>query len=271
MDANDRIGVHVVGLSFDGRNLGREMHGLVCKRPGQGVAGDQENDLLIERCCFSDFSGSGVRLTDAWAWHVRHSFFHKNRLDGLDASGSYDAWILDNILAGNGRYGIHGRVLAAATITANRIEWNHRGGIRIGPEYCDTVQVCNCLFDADYGPAIHVEGRKHFNVAITGNTFRRSGQDCQDRPEDDCHLRLINVQGLTVTGNTMLAGRVNSRVDKANPAAGLIIGGLRDSVIAANAMYHGAMQTLVDDRGGHDNLQLRDNPGTLQQRGELEL
>lgn len=45
---------------------------------------------------------------------------------------------------------------------------------------------------------------------------------------------------------------------------------VKDSVIANNAMYHASLKELIRDHGGHDNLVLRDNPGSLQEEGDLE-
>jgi len=270
IDANDRHGTHFVGLTLDGMDKGGEMHGIVARRDRRPGGEDVEMDLVIDRCNVTQFSGSGVRLTEAWAWHVRHSFFHGNALDGIDASGSYDAWILDNIFAGNERFGLNGDLLAAATITGNRVEWNHQGGIRIGPDYSDNVQITGNFFDACFGPAIWIEGRSHHCISVTGNTMRRSAYRCADRPDANCHMRFVNVRGLTVTGNSMVAGRVGRRRDQTNPAAGIIVEKLRDSVIAGNALHHGAMKQLIVDRGGHENLILRDNPGSLQDAEGVE-
>ncbi len=271
LDANHAVGVRVAGLTLDGLKMGEGMHGLVhhCARRTDGGR-SEEGDVMLDNCHFTDFSGSGVRLTEAWAWHVRHCFFHRNTLDGLDASGSYDAWILDNIFAGNGRFGLHGDLLAASTITGNRIEWNHGGGIRIGPEYSDNLQITGNFFDECFGPAIWIDGRSHHCISITGNTFRRSGRECANRPDESCHLRLGNVRGLTVTGNAMVAGKTGPRSPDAHPRCAMILERLTDSVIAANALCHAAMAELIVDRGGHSNLVLRDNPGSLQDPSGLE-
>ena len=61
----------------------------------------------------------------------------------------WDGWIHDNIMIGNGKFGLAGRKpTASITITGNRIEWNAHGGI---------------LFD----------GGNHYNVV--GNFIDRSG------------------------------------------------------------------------------------------------
>ncbi len=268
IDANDSVGTRWVGLTFDGLERGDGMHGIVARKDRSGRK--REMDPVIDGCHFLRFTGSGVRLTDAWAWHVRHSFFHRCRLDGLDASGSYDAWILDCIFAGNGRYGLNGNVLAAATVTGCRVEWNHVAGIRIGPEYSDSVQVCNGLFDANYGPGLWVEGGSHHALSITGNVFRHNGQGALDDPAQCCHVRLCDVRGAAMTGNTMVATKVSAKHEYACPTTAVHIGRLRDSVVTGNALYHAATGELIADAGGNENLVLRDNPGSIQAPDGME-
>ena len=49
----------------------------------------------------------------------------------------------------------------AATITSNRIEWNTKGGIWLGPgpeHWPRFVQISNCYFDANFGPGMMFVG-----------------------------------------------------------------------------------------------------------------
>lgn len=266
-DARRCIGTHFEGLSLEGEKKGQGMHGLISTRLSEDGSKLHEQDLHVVGCAFQHFSGSGCRFAEAWTLHIRHSLFHQNMEDGIDASGSYDCWIVDNILAGNERYGIGGDIFAAATLTGNRVEWNGRAGIRIGPEYSDNVQITSNFFDANMGPAIEICGRQMRCISVTANTFRRNGYKRWDEPEQNCHLRFENVKGLTVTGNSFDAGSVRFKPEdepESNPDYAITVKNLKQSVIMANAGEHGAMKAMIRDEGGHEYLVLKDNPGSLQ-------
>jgi hypothetical protein len=264
VDARKVTGFRIERLTFDGEERGDGMHGLVSTRD------KDEQDLSIEDCCFVRFSGSGARLHHCWAWHVRHSFFHYNGLDGLDISESCDGFVTDSIFAGNGRYGVGGRVVAAATFTGCRVEWNVSAGIRLGEEYMDSVQIAGGLFDANYGPAIEARGGSLFTLAITGNVFRRNGQSEEPIGDRSCHVYLDGVRGVAMTGNTFLSTRMSKQRTRPVPEYGLTIRGLADSTITGNALYHAAVTEILRDHGGHGSLYLEGNPGSVQ-RGEVEM
>lgn len=271
-------GTKFVGLSLCGENRGRDMHGIQAFRPGAigtaSTAGSacREMGVVVDDCSISLFSGSALHFRRVWVWTLRHSLLGNNRGHGMDASDSYDGWMIDTTIAGNDLCGLRATICAATTITGSRIEWNHRGGIVLGPDYVESVQISNCHFDACFGPAVAFDGQGNGGImnVVTGSVFRRNGYQCTDRPDDACHLRFTNQRGLVASGNTFLAGRPDVKVDESNPDVCLHIQGLRDAVIQGNAMYHGAMKELVRDLGGHTNLALRDNPGSLQAPEGLE-
>lgn len=272
-------GTKFVGLSLSGENRGQGMHGIQAFRPGAlGTAstagsGCREMGVVVDNCSIGLFSGSALHFRRVWVWMLRHSLLGNNRGHGMDMDDSYDGWMLDTTIAGNDLCGLRAPICAATTITGSRIEWNHRGGIALGPQYVESVQIANCHFDANYGPAVAFDGRDNGGImnVVTGSVFRRNGYQCADRPDDACHLRFSNQRGLVVSGNTFLGGRVDRKIDESNPDVVMRFQGLRDSVIQGNAMYHGAMKDLLRDLGGHDNLTIRDNPGSLQAPGGLEL
>ena len=147
-DLKGAVGTRLVGLVLDGKGKGKEINGVYSKHPGT------EQNIVIDDCKITGFTGSGVRLDNSWVFAIRHSYIVHNKLSGIDGSGSYDGWILDNQITGNQRGGIYGTTFATVTITANRIEWNRLGGIVLGPAGANTIQIGNCTFDRNFGPGI---------------------------------------------------------------------------------------------------------------------
>ena len=133
LDWRDCMGTRIIGLTLDGQEKGEGMHGIL------SCHGGMEQNIAIEDCRIVRFSGSGVRLKKCWVWAVRRSLLGFNALDGLDASSSYDGWVIDNQFCGNGRAGVRGQGLAMVTLTANRIEWCRRAGILLGTHYTDQM------------------------------------------------------------------------------------------------------------------------------------
>ena len=125
-DLKGSLGTRLVGLVLDGKGKGREMHGVYSKHAGA------EQNIVIDDCKITAFSGSGIRLDNVWVFAIRHSYIVHNKRSGIDGSGSYDGWVLDNQITGNQRGGIYATNFATVTITANRIEWNKVGGIGKG-------------------------------------------------------------------------------------------------------------------------------------------
>lgn len=252
IDARETIGVRLNGLSVCGEQLGEGLHGLVATKPAPTPeTPNTEMNLTLDGCHFRGFSGSGIVL-EAWAFSIRNSMFHANGLDGADLSGSYDGWINDCIFAGNRRYGLGSELLASVTMQGCRIEWNRAAGIRLGSNYAETVQINNCLFDHDYGPALRLAGRELLNLVVSGNLFRRSGREPIDQ-RDGCHLDLDNISGISVTGNTLLSGYKDNE-DGTRTRYGMCLSRLSHSVVSTNVILPGHEKEPILDLGGHDNL-----------------
>jgi hypothetical protein len=265
-DLKGSVGTRLVGLVLDGKGKGKgkEMHGVYSKHTGT------EQNIVIDDCKITGFSGSGIRLDKVWVFTIRHSYIVHNKLSGIDGSSSYDGWILDNQITGNQRGGIYGTNFATVTITANRIEWNKVGGIVLGPGGANTIQIGNCTFDRNFGPGIDISmaspnSNSSANV-INGNLFRRNGYQREDEPEASVHLCLRNLKGVSVTGNAFHGDphRKDAEDGRApSPITSIVLEGLVDSVVANNTLFHAAQKTLILDKGGHQNSVIRDNPGSL--------
>lgn len=115
-------------------------------------------------------------------------------------------------------------------------------------------------------------------TSITGNMIYRSGRPIWNRTGEDCsaHIVLIGARGMTVTGNTMVAGLDDennegstgfSKEENWSPEYGVVTEGLRNAVIKDNVMDSGALKELILDRGGHGpGVIIKDNPGELFQK-----
>lgn len=260
------IGARVSGLALDGGNLGDGVHGIYLEGEGH----DEEDSLVIENCRVTSFSGDGARLENVWGFTVRNNLFHCNRGDGV-AITHWDGWVHDNIMIGNGKYGFAARgANAAVTITANRIEWNHLGGILLesGTHY----NVTGNFIDRSGGPALLLHGAKDATdprwmpgtIAITGNIFNRSGARVAPDTLESCHLWLENMLGIACTGNVFCYGTNDDGGGQASPSYGMVLRGLRNCVIAGNTLNNAALRQQILDLGEHDELTvIRDNPGNV--------
>jgi len=257
IDLNGRIGTRISGLTLHGRNMGDEMHGIYSAR-----GGNHEQGIIIENCRIERFSGSGVAMNESHVWTIRQSTIFGNGLDGIDTNNSFDGWIHDCQLVTNGRYGLSANNSTA--ISGNRIEHNHKAGLFVNRYYGQHLQITGNLFCSELGPAIEILEGNVRAIAITGNTFRNSAREVGDDDTRDCHVRFEGVQGLTFTGNALHILWNN------HPNAGMILRGLKDSVVANNTLFKGAMKELIRDLGGHENCVIENNPGSLKEPGDID-
>ena len=257
LDLTLAIGARVNGLCLDGQHLGDGAHGILVDKPDYGTT---EDSPLIEGCKVSRFSGDGLRLSRIWCFRVRGNMFSENKGHGLSVRG-WDGFVLDNWLSLNGGAGYASiGENNAVTITGNRIEWNQLGGLRIlnGSHYNITGNYIDrsgpgILFAATPDNLVvtnRIVGRVGY-TSITGNMIYRSGRPLWNRPGEDCsaHIVLIGSRGVTVTGNTMVAGLDDennegstgfSREENWSPEYGVVAEGLRNVVIKDNVMDSGA-------------------------------
>jgi hypothetical protein len=263
IDITAAVGATVYGLSLEGAGLGTDVHGI-CFNPFEGKK--EEDTPRIERCHIARFTGDGIHLDHIWCFSVRSCEIIGNKGNGLYVWG-WDGFILDNWFSGNGRagYGAYGPN-ASITMTGNRIEWNHEGGIRVrgGTHY----NITGNYIDRSGGPAISLasrpDGAPCFCLSITGNLMYRSGKPEWTADElESTHVRFEDVRGLTFTGNTMCVGQDDGG-GLNSPQYAMVLKGLRNSVIKDNVMHIGALKQLVLDLGGHkDGTIIADNVGCV--------
>jgi hypothetical protein len=191
-----------------------------------------------------------------------------NRGNGLRLRG-WDGFLLDNWLSGNtlAGYGAY-EENASMTMTGNRIEWNAGGGILIqgGNHY----NVTGNYIDRSGGPGISLlasaDGKPSHHLSITGNVIYRSARP-DWRPlseQEDCHIRLENVHGVVVSGNSLSVGRDDGAKGHWSPGTAIMVRGLKNCVVKDNVMHEASLRRLVWDLGDHSGeTVIRDNVGSL--------
>ena len=263
LDLTNARGATIQGISLDGGNLGKEIHGIATKRVKYG---EHEDSFRIDTVQVARFSGSGMNLNKVWAFSVRHCEMMANHGDGMTLHG-WDGFLLDNWFSGNGRAGFAAREEnASITFTANRVEWNREENFVIAGG--DGYQITGNFFDraGTVGIALRRNRRSCQQIAITGNFIKRSGKLAQPDTHDSAQLVLEGGEGITATGNVLQCGRDDGGTGVWSPSFGMILGGLRNCVIANNTLHEGAMKQLMLDLGGHgDGVVIKDNPGVVKQ------
>jgi hypothetical protein len=262
LEITGAVGATVGGLSLDGQDLGEGVHGIYLgPNPGRG----EEDTPRIERCHISHFTGDGIRLDPVWCFSIRGCEVIFNQGNGLYVAG-WDGFILDNWFSGNGGAGYFAdQASASVTMTGNRIEWNHHGGIRIygGSHY----NITGNYLDRSGGPGISLHpraGAPCMCLTITGNVIYRSGKpEWTTEPYDSAHVRFVGVHGLVFSGNSMCVGQddgggVNS------PEYGIVLQDLKNCVIRGNTLHLGALTELISALGGNgEGVIIADNPGSI--------
>lgn len=259
-------GATIDGLAFDGAGLGTGVHGIFLDKPNYGP---HEDAFRIERCQIARFTGDGANLSHAWCFSVRHCMLAFNHGDGLRLRG-WDGFLLDNWFSGNRGAGFAAREEnASVTFTANRVEWNGQENLLITGG--DGYQIAGNFFDRAGTCAIALRNgaRRCFQIAITGNYFKRSGKLADAATYDSCHLFIEGAEGMTCVSNNFHAGRDDGGRGVWSPAHGIVCKNLHNCVITNNVLQEGALRQLILDLGGHDEgAVLRDNPGSLFQPPE---
>lgn len=263
LDARDTDGVRIIGLGLDGSNLGDTLKGpiglgLSIYNPQNrlcGIAADDARDIVMEDIRMQGFRNTCIRLHRTDGFALRRSLLFRNRSHGLDISGSRRGAVMDCQLAYNGGAGLYGAGdVDGVTVTANRIEGGHPGGI-----YLDGARgavISGNAFDACRGPAVtllHCEG-----ASVTGSDSRHVGME--QTGDSSCHFRLEHCRGLTVANNILW--KWFDAADNPNLCSyGMVLRDLEASVVAHNSMPDAAVFELIRDYGGHRSCRIEMNCG----------
>jgi len=268
LNLTEARGATLQGLALDGGDLGENVHGIATHRTAYGP---HEDGFRIDTCQIARCTGSGIHLSHAWCFSVRHCEMMANRGDGLTLRG-WDGFLLDNWFSGNGRAGFAARdENASVTFTANRVEWNHEENFLVTGG--DSYQITGNFFDraGTVGIALRQNPQSQSwnkgpctQFSITGNFIKRSGKLAQPDSPDSAQILLDGSSGVTCTGNTLESGRDDGNQGLWSPGYGIVVQGLENCVVANNVLHNGALRQLIVDKGGHkEGVVLRDNPGRL--------
>ena len=267
LDLGSERGTRILGLTLDGQRLGERMHGIYARHAGC------DQYICVEDCRINNFSGSGIRLERCWVFSVRRCIIMSNGEHGIDCTGGYDGWIIDCQLTANRGAGMFALGhppedmseeeieslkffgTASVMVTANRVEWNRKGGILLNGS--NSMQITGCSVDHNFGPGIMIT--KGVANTVTGNMVRSNGAE---RQGDMCsQIRIEDCQGTAVTGNTIWGWyhRKEGRFDYPYPYYGIIVKNLAGCVVSQNAMYHSSSKEGVKDYGGHEGTYIGQN------------
>jgi len=260
-------GLYLNGLGADGQPLGQDVHGVFLRRPDE----QREDSIRVERSTVRGFSGDGIRLEKVWVFTVRHSMVAYNHGNGIYVDG-WDGFVLDTWLSANRQAGYGAfRQSASVTMTGNRIEWNHSGGIEVHGG--DHYNVTGNFIDRSGGPGIWLrrrDGAVCRQFAMTGNVIRRSGAFFRELPKyADSQVWIEGGCGVVLTGNTFSVGQDDWGKGRWSPAKGIVYESLTNSVIRDNALHEGALDDLLVDLGRHgEGVVVEGNVGSLFPRPE---
>lgn len=292
LDLEGTVGTRIQGITLYGAKMGPRMHGVYVSELGV------ENGVVIEDCRIDSFSGSGIRLDNAWVAAVRRCLITSCNEHGIDLSHSYDIWIIDNEIGSEGAaiYAISDTYTgelpepqfkaaqrpepnidsrrpawtqhttwgaAATTITACRLEWCKLGGIVLYD--CESFQINGCSIDQNFGPGIMLTNCRA--VTVNGCLLRANGRNRSDAMS--CHLRIENSHGVSATGNSLF-GYFERKECPPTPFYGMVLRGLEGCVVAANAMFQSASKRGVLDYGKHVSSVIGNNPQTAPDLSGLD-
>lgn len=260
LDVTHAFGSHIYGLLLRGnRNASKEIHGIYLNNPKNYSS--RENAIVIDDCKVQEFSGNGVYLKRIWLFIIRHSLFHSNKKSGVLIQG-WDGFVTDNQFSGNGEHGFGTENVGATVMfTANRVEWNRGYGLYL--KNGDTWNVTGNCFDRNWGAGLFMNNITA--ASVTGNVFRRCGKDSAALQEgkNSCQVYMDNCSGVTVTGNSCLAGRDDGGQGTVTPEVGFLIRKLTNVVISSNVLHRGYNSKSFEDLGEHgEGFIQRDNVGS---------
>ena len=259
LNISEARGTRIFGLDLFGLGAEhpRKVHGILLDHAEFGPAHDSP---VIDSCQIRRFSGDGCFFNRVFVLSLRFTSISGNGGCGINAYG-WDGFITDCTLTGSHDAGLRLRG-ASYTVTANRIEWNRKGGVVLdGSSHINLTG--NYI---DRSGLLGISMRKTKITTCTGNLIYRSGKvEWQnDEPLDSAHVRITDCSGVVFSGNTFCAGRDDNGMGIHSPDYGLIIGGNRACVIKGNTLADSCLKQTIVDLGGNTDCAIGDNPGFLR-------
>lgn len=267
LDITGAFGCAIRGMSFNGGNLGQNIHGVKLYWDKYN-GGSEEDTPTIDDCRIGYFTGDGVRLEHIWCFSVRHSMICFNKGAGLYIDG-WDGFVIDNWFSGNRGGGMTGGPCAASiTATGNRVEWNQLGGF-----YLPNVNCCNFTgnyFDRSGGPALVLgnDGGTATAVSVTGNLIYRSGKPKDvpfDEVYDSAHVRMTKADNIVLTGNTFRIGRDDGGVGTWSPDYTIVMKNCNHCIVRDNVWHRSSIKDGIVMLGDNPEVECDHNIGSTWQ------
>ena len=258
IDITDSKNIHISGLMLNAdRKPSSKTHGIMFDKKGKPRNSDTDT-ITIEDCKIRGFGGHGAYLRGVFVLIMRRNMINKNLGSGVECSGC-DFYIIDNVFGANGKYGFGGRV-SSGMFTHNRVEWNESYGLYLGKggNYWNIV---GNQFDHNHGAGVFIDGV--WSVAINGNAFRRNGRNSAKlfEGENSANL-LVRSKGVSVAGNTFMAGHTDGRKDYYTPRFGILFADSENCTAISNTMHHGYTEAPTKTIGKIKNCEIKDNPSS---------
>lgn len=223
--------------------------------------GFREDSFVIENCQIKNFGGDGIHLQHIFAFTVKGCMIMANGKNAIFLTG-WDGWITDNIMHTNRGAAIYSDGdFASFSITGNRIEWNHNGGINIA--FGGSLNINNNCFDRAYGPSVQIRSGKYRSgsITLTGNIFRRSGKHRQDFEEDpylNSHILLNDTDRTVINANVFGTGKDDHGKGTLSPDYSVVFKNCNNCIITSNSMTNGSLKKDILNFNGKENI-IKDN------------
>ena len=259
------FGCCISGLSINGADLGKNIHGIYLnwedRLESRKEFNGAEDTPTVTDCRVSNFSGNAVNYNNVWCCSFRHSMFCFSE-NGMAINGC-DTFIVDCWFSANRKSGMTSKNFMSGTVSDCRFECNHAHGIEM--YNAGVMQFVNNYFDAnDYcGFYCADEGEDYRgNLVFMGNIFYRDGliskyNDSLD--EFNAHINIAHAVNIIIGSNNFVGGNVGSLM---GPKYGIIIKQLKSSVIKDNTMQNSSIADSILDLGGHkEEVIVKDKTG----------
>lgn len=248
------FGCSVSGISINGGNLGKNVHGVYLYWDKYN-GGSEEDTPTLDDCRVGYFTGDGVHLEHIWCFSIRHSMLHRNGGTGLYIDG-WDGFIIDNWFTANANCGVlGGPCCASVTMTGNRVEWNRRAGFKFPAG--SSVNVTGNYFDRTFGPALWLgtsDGKVFSDCTVTGNFFYRGGSPDNVHFESEyegSHVLFQSASNVTLAGNTFRIGENDGGGGTKSPNYGIVVQNSDAVVVQSNVLKNGyLLEKIVYDNKG---------------------
>jgi len=266
LDVTDGCGCHIRGIFLRGnKRAAKVQHGIFQNNDSWNSF---ENTPVLEEVSVNSFSGNGVYLKKIKLFIIRHSIFQDNKDHGVCVQEGRGGLVIDNHFSGNGKCGFATEISGATVMfTANSVEWNGEYGLYLIGDAENQGKAWNVTgncFDRNGGAAIFANGIS--DSTFTGNAFLRNGRNAANLTEgtpESCHVLIQACKGITVTGNTGVAGRDDDGQGALTPNNAFRLENNVCCIVTANTFSEGYLNDMVLNKGGNQDVEIINNIGSV--------